>query len=127
MEIGRLLKRIGPSDDSVSYRFSSFQVEDVKLEINEEPTKKAVDDESADASTTKNGSASSSKSSTPLRDPPHPKSLVPLAVMTLKLPSEEETSEVTVNGQLRKDGGLVIVLADKKSGKSETLTIEVEA
>jgi len=125
---------VGFSRNSVSFDSpadqQSFSLEIMEEDLDVNDAVCNVDDvqlQIADVSIKDGESASdgpASKSSTPLRQ--LPKSLVVVAVVTLKGISAEE-AEVVVNGQLRKDGGLVIAVSEKRSNKTETLIIEADS
>ena len=89
------------------------------MEIGEPPSKEG----SADPSM-KEPLEDGSKSSTPSRQLPN--SLVVVAVVTLKGIAADEV-QVAVNGQVRKDGAVVIAANEKKSNRTETLIIEAES
>ena len=98
----------------------SNQIEDVQLQMGE----MGIEEGKKPEQPTEETSSSSSKSSTPLRQ--LPKSLVVVAMVTLKGIAGDAESEVVVNGQLRKDGAVVIGVSEKKSNVTETLVIEAE-
>ena len=96
----------------------SNQIEDVQLQMGEMGIEEGKKPEQPTEE------SSSSKSSTPLRQ--LPKSLYVVAMVTLKGIAGDAESEVVVNGQLRKDGAVVIGVSEKKSNVTETLVIEAE-
>jgi len=108
-------------EEDVDMSDSSCKIEDVQLQMGEMEIEEGKKPEQP----TEESSSSSSKSSTPLRQ--LPKSLVVVAMVTLKGIAGDAESEVVVNGQLRKDGAVVIGVSEKKSNVTETLVIEAEA
>lgn len=91
-------------EDDVELANGECNVDDIQVEVGESPSEAA------------------SESSRPI-----PNSLVVVAVVTLKGISSDVASEVLVNGQIRKDGAVVIAVNEKKSNKTETLIIEAES